>query len=213
MCPNFWSAQSHSFFARLDWAKLENRELEPPFKPLIKNPKEANNFDSEFTDADPKLTPTDAGVIRGLDQDLFAGFSFVNPAFGNSAQGAAEPVATIPVLERSASSQSIQDLRRFRWYRPDLPRQEVAQALRAQPPGTFFVRESSSQPGCYALAMSIGTDKPWNGLITPTVDNAGVTRYRLFVAKKFNSLPELINYYSEHTVTSGPQAKDIFLKL
>lgn len=136
-----------------------------------------------------------------------------------------------------------QDLRKFKWYRPDLPRQDVAQALKGQPPGTFYVRESSSQPGeaegrkttvegkgrkpwllrltlpvwllagCYALAMSVGGDKPWNGLITPTVDGAGCTRFRLFVAKKFESLPELITFYCSHAVTTDGDGKEVCLRV
>lgn len=185
----------------------------PPFRPVIKNAKEANNFDTEFTDADPTLTPVDPTVIRGIDQDLFAGFSFVNPNYGKLGADSSAAARAKPVLEKSVSAQSIQELRRFKWYRPDLPRQDVAKALKGQPAGTFYVRESSSQPGCYALAMSVGTDKPWNGLITPTVDNAGVTRFRLFVAKKFNSLAELITFYSEHTVSHDASGKDVYLKL
>lgn len=73
--------QSHAFFATMDWDKLEKRAVEPPFKPVIKNAKEANNFDEEFTDADPTLTPVDKSVLRGIDQGLFGGFSFVNPDF------------------------------------------------------------------------------------------------------------------------------------
>ena len=88
----------------------------------------------------------------------------------------------------------------------------MARALRGKPAGTFYVRESSSQPGCYALAMSVGGDKPWNGLITPTVDGSGNTRFRLFVAKKFDSLPELITFYMGHPVTTDAGGKEINLR-
>jgi hypothetical protein len=83
----------------------------PPF--LI----QANNFDSEFTDADPTLTPTDPTVVKGIDQDLFNGFSFVNPNFGKfrAADGPAaaavestQQLATPVPLERSSSAASIQ---------------------------------------------------------------------------------------------------------
>jgi classical protein kinase C beta type len=235
----------HPFFDRLDWAKLEARQIPPPFKPNIKNPKEATNFDSEFTQADPNFTPVNPTTIKGIDQDLFNGFSFVNPTFGNfrgaaapapvagggpsagnsrtgnydqvilrdepSAGGGSSLAALAPPPAPSASGYV--DLRRYKWYRPDIPRQDVAAHLKGKPPGTFFVRESSSQPGCYALAMEVGGDKPWNGLITPTVDQEGVTRYRLFVAKKFNNLPELITHYSQNVVTADARGRDICLLL
>lgn len=71
----------HPFMRTIDWAKLERREIEPPFKPKIKNPKEASNFDSDFTSEKPVLTPTDKKLIDTINQSEFGGFSFVNPEF------------------------------------------------------------------------------------------------------------------------------------
>lgn len=50
-------------------------------KSLQKNPRDANNFDAEFTKEDPVLTPIGNDVIRCINQDEFAGFSFVNPKY------------------------------------------------------------------------------------------------------------------------------------
>lgn len=47
-----------------------------------KNPRDANNFDTEFTKEEPVLTPIPNDVVRCINQDEFAGFSFVNPKFG-----------------------------------------------------------------------------------------------------------------------------------
>jgi hypothetical protein len=41
--------KSHRFFRKIDFKKLEKRELEPPIKPLITDPELAENFDMEFT--------------------------------------------------------------------------------------------------------------------------------------------------------------------
>jgi len=50
--------------------------VQPPFKP--KEGKLTENFDKYFTKADPTLTPTDMGVVNGIPQDQFRGFSFTN---------------------------------------------------------------------------------------------------------------------------------------
>lgn len=40
-----------------------------------------NNFDPDFTMEEPKLTPTDADLLKSMDQMQFKGFSFINPAY------------------------------------------------------------------------------------------------------------------------------------
>ncbi|XP_061568491.1 protein kinase C beta type-like isoform X2 [Cololabis saira] len=70
--------RDHSFFRYMDWEKLENKEVQPPFKPRAKNRRDTCNFDREFTKMPVDLTPTDKLVIMNLDQDEFLGFSFNN---------------------------------------------------------------------------------------------------------------------------------------
>ncbi|CAH8663443.1 unnamed protein product [Schistosoma haematobium] len=73
--------RQHQFYRHIDWHKLSNLEIQPPFKPRIKNKRDVNNFDSEFTKEPPKLTPTDKLFIMNLDQTEFSGFSYVNPEY------------------------------------------------------------------------------------------------------------------------------------
>lgn len=47
-----------------------------------KSPKDALNFDTEFTKEEPTLTPVGNDVVRSINQDEFAGFSYINPNFG-----------------------------------------------------------------------------------------------------------------------------------
>ncbi|KAI4208320.1 MAG: hypothetical protein LQ348_000244 [Seirophora lacunosa] len=71
--------KGHRFFRKIDWKKLEKRQVEPPFKPVITDPELAENFSSEFTEL--AVSPVMAHPKRdwGLEKagDQFGGFSFV----------------------------------------------------------------------------------------------------------------------------------------
>ncbi|XP_038141210.1 protein kinase C beta type-like isoform X2 [Cyprinodon tularosa] len=73
--------KEHAFFRYIDWEKLENKEVQPPFKPKAKSRKDVGNFDKEFTKMAVELTPTDKLFIMNLDQNEFQGFSYTNPEF------------------------------------------------------------------------------------------------------------------------------------
>jgi Protein kinase C terminal domain len=51
---------------------------------------DASNFDKDFTSEEPVLTAVDPTVLGAINQDEFAGFSFVNDDFGKVPR----PVAT-----------------------------------------------------------------------------------------------------------------------
>lgn len=85
--------KKHRFFRKIDWARLEARELTPPIQPMITDPELAENFSAEFTDLpmSPLLGPKDdaaAAAALGIDvaaakdvkDDPFGGFSFVAPS-------------------------------------------------------------------------------------------------------------------------------------
>uniref|UniRef100_A0A8C5GZ40 Protein kinase C n=1 Tax=Gouania willdenowi TaxID=441366 RepID=A0A8C5GZ40_GOUWI len=73
--------REHSFFRYMDWEKVENKEVQPPFKPRACG-REAENFDRFFTRHAPVLTPPDEELLlMNLDQDEFLGFSYTNPEY------------------------------------------------------------------------------------------------------------------------------------
>ena len=78
--------KSHRFFRKIDWKKLEKREVEPPISPVITDPELAENFDQEFTGL--PLSPVVTRGSKVFDENMqdtqfvaesnpFGGFSFV----------------------------------------------------------------------------------------------------------------------------------------
>lgn len=80
-CNGEQTIKDHVFFRHINWLKLINREVQPPFKPRIKSKRSFDNFDPEFTDEAARLTPCDKSFIANINQNDFYGFSFVNPEF------------------------------------------------------------------------------------------------------------------------------------
>ena len=82
MPKDMTTIKKHRFFRKIDWNKLEKRELEPPIRPLVTDPELAENFATEFTGL--ALSPV-AGEIPGSapwdleseETNPFGGFSFV----------------------------------------------------------------------------------------------------------------------------------------
>ncbi|XP_025084206.1 protein kinase C iota type-like isoform X2 [Pomacea canaliculata] len=75
----FSDIQSHPFFRTIDWDQLEQKQIAPPYKPLIRSERDLEHFDPAFTDEPVQLTPDDPKIIAGIDQSEFDGFEYVNP--------------------------------------------------------------------------------------------------------------------------------------
>ena len=73
--------RGHPFFSKIDWHRLENRQIEPPFKPKVKSVADVSNFDPDFTTEQPRLSQIDGKLLKTIDEEIFRGFSFVNKGF------------------------------------------------------------------------------------------------------------------------------------
>jgi hypothetical protein len=67
------------FFSGTNWQKADARLLPPPYIPELNAANDISNFDKEFTDCEPTLTPIDENIISELNHDLFDGFDYTNP--------------------------------------------------------------------------------------------------------------------------------------
>eukprot|EP00049_Salpingoeca_infusionum_P003366 m.65989 g.65989 ORF g.65989 m.65989 type:complete len:587 (+) comp12086_c0_seq4:204-1964(+) len=96
------------------------------------------------------------------------------------------------------------------WFRPSMLRGEVNSILRAGQVGDFIIRESQSRANSYAIAVQIGSNI-WTALIisVPTGgfqlgEKGGVT---------FNTLPELVLWYSEKPIMNNASGYPMTLRL
>lgn len=73
--------RKHLFFRHIDWDKIANKEVQPPFKPRISNRLDVSNFDKQFTSQNVGLSPTDESFMLNMDQSMFQGFSYTSESF------------------------------------------------------------------------------------------------------------------------------------
>ncbi|KAL9647912.1 hypothetical protein ABK040_008183 [Willaertia magna] len=66
--------KSHPFFSNIDWDKLYKRELEPPFRPQLKDGDDIKYFDEEFTSE--RAVDSFAEVIDKEENQSFDGFDY-----------------------------------------------------------------------------------------------------------------------------------------
>jgi len=72
--------KSHPYFKGVDWEKLVNKEIPPPFIPPVKGASDTSMVDPIFTSEKPTLEDDDsdpASVLSPEKQQQFVGFTFV----------------------------------------------------------------------------------------------------------------------------------------
>lgn len=77
--------KAHPFFADIDWEKLRNGEIPPPWNPNISGSLDTSQFDKEFTSMpiSPSSLQQNSGFISGVtpQENVFEGFTFTNRTF------------------------------------------------------------------------------------------------------------------------------------
>ncbi|KAH6915385.1 AGC/Akt protein kinase [Coprinopsis sp. MPI-PUGE-AT-0042] len=61
--------KEHPFFASIDWTALSQKQVTPPFKPIVESDESTNNFDPEFTEADIRDPNVTGMFIDDEDDD------------------------------------------------------------------------------------------------------------------------------------------------
>ncbi|CAO1633978.1 unnamed protein product [Sympodiomycopsis kandeliae] len=101
----------HAFFRDIDFEALANKQLTPPFKPLVESEESVANFDPEFTETDVKQAAV-AGLPKGavVEDGTLLSASAVD-ARNAQPQQSADGGAKIPMTkeEEDQLSSSIQD--------------------------------------------------------------------------------------------------------
>ncbi|XP_069771998.1 ribosomal protein S6 kinase alpha-5 isoform X2 [Narcine bancroftii] len=69
--------KSHPFFQKINWDELAAKNIEAPFKPVIRDELDVSNFAEEFTEMDPTYSP--AALPQNSDR-IFQGYSFIAPS-------------------------------------------------------------------------------------------------------------------------------------
>ncbi|GAA5980725.1 hypothetical protein JCM11641_000185 [Rhodosporidiobolus odoratus] len=79
--------KEHPFFAKnIDFNRLMQKKIQPPFKPSVESAADTSNFDAEFTSEAPQDSVVEDSHLSQTVQAQFEGFSYVQPtgAFGES---------------------------------------------------------------------------------------------------------------------------------
>lgn len=87
----------HAFFAKIDFVKLLNKEIDPPFKPALSTVDSTSYFDPEFTKRTPKDSPALPASANG--HEIFRGFSFVSNAVMEERKLIAKSVRSVPTAK------------------------------------------------------------------------------------------------------------------
>jgi serum/glucocorticoid-regulated kinase 2 len=74
------AVKAHPFFHGIDWDKLEKKEIDPPFKPKVKNEMDTTQIDTAFTTERPQDSLVENSLSETIARENnFDNFTFVAP--------------------------------------------------------------------------------------------------------------------------------------
>ena len=70
--------KDHAFFENINWQNIEQKKVQPPFRPEILHETDTQNFDQQFTDENLELTPPPANLDADTSrlEESFSAFTF-----------------------------------------------------------------------------------------------------------------------------------------
>lgn len=72
--------KKHAFFKSIDFDRLENKQIAPPFRPpTISNFNDPSTVDQEFKDLSARVSTVSRDKIEDIDQKVFTNFDTINP--------------------------------------------------------------------------------------------------------------------------------------
>ena len=70
--------KKHVFFDDMDWNKLYEKKIEPPYKPQVKGPEDTSNFDEVFLQEIAEDSVAEAPDIEKEQSNPFADFEYMD---------------------------------------------------------------------------------------------------------------------------------------
>jgi len=70
--------KQHPFFQDIDWVKLMQKRIPPPFKPKVASGVDTSNFDEELTTQQPTDSYVEGSKLSDSVQNKFKGFTYTN---------------------------------------------------------------------------------------------------------------------------------------
>lgn len=71
--------QQHLFFKQIDWQAMEQKLIQPPYRPPVQSERDLTNIDKLFTNEPVVLTPDSPNTLARIQQTEFDGFEYINP--------------------------------------------------------------------------------------------------------------------------------------
>ena len=71
----------HLFFEKIDWRRLGQKKIQPPFKPSVRSPVDVSNFDTVFTTEQPLDSVVEGSQLSRTVQAQFEGACHLVPVF------------------------------------------------------------------------------------------------------------------------------------